>query len=164
MPMSTLDSEQAVSPEQIASEVRDLLPLLITISKMTWLILNLRLAEFGLNHGQEEVLQAIDAFRPSTAVELARRIGVRIPTIAGILDHLIKRGLVERQQDHRGRADQQIILITPAGSETRRQLDRMRQDLEGELVGSMTADDLHRMKRELASAERQLGRQAADLR
>jgi DNA-binding MarR family transcriptional regulator len=72
------------------------------------------LDEYGLTGPQLTVLQETAKHQGVSASDLARSVHLSRPTMAGILDRLTKRGLVERMPHPRDRRSQQI-LITEAG-------------------------------------------------
>lgn len=71
-------------------------------------------AELGLTTTQLRVLFLVGAAPGVTAGELASRLGVTPPTISGIVDRLVKMGLMRREDDD---ADRRLVRnhLTDAG-------------------------------------------------
>lgn len=74
------------------------------------------LLEFGLSGPQLVVLREVAVGGPLSGSNLARRISVSLPTVAGIVSRLEARGLVERQRSATDRR-QMLVSITPAGQD-----------------------------------------------
>lgn len=104
-------------------------------------------AELGLTTTQLRVLFLIGATPGVTAGELAMRLSVTPPTISGIVDRLVRMGLMRREEDE---SDRRLVRyrLTPAGDDacdrfgrgieafTRRILFEMeRADLDAFLAG-----------------------------
>jgi DNA-binding MarR family transcriptional regulator len=66
--------------------------------------------------------------------ELVARLGVTLPTVSGVVDRLVDRGLIVRRADPSDRR-RVFVGITPAGAEL---LDRFR-DLNARQVGALLA-------------------------
>lgn len=88
---------QTVSPEAIPG---GLIPSLISITKCSRALLDLRLHEIGLNAGQDHLLMALEPNGdPVLVSHLADKVGVRASTASKMLDRLEHRELVRRGND-----------------------------------------------------------------
>ena len=86
---------------------------------------------------QAKVLFLIRATGSVQMSDLVARLGVTVPTVTGIVDRLVERGLVVR----RGMADDRrrvLIEITPSGVEL---IDGMRDISAGQLLGLLAVMD-----------------------
>jgi DNA-binding MarR family transcriptional regulator len=104
-------------------------------------------AELGLTTAQLRVLFLVRESPGVTAGELAQRLAVTPPTISGIVDRLVKLGLIRREDDESDRRLVRNLLTDPGeaackrmeqGTEifTRRILVEMNhEDLEAFIVG-----------------------------
>ena len=104
-------------------------------------------AELGLTTAQLRVLFLVREAPGVTAGELAQRLAVTPPTISGIVDRLVKLGLIRREDDDSDRRLVRNLLTDPGeaackrmeqGSEifTRRMLVEMNhEDLEDFIAG-----------------------------
>jgi DNA-binding MarR family transcriptional regulator len=92
--------------------------------------------------------------------ELVARLGVTLPTVSGVVDRLVDRGLIARRANPSDRR-RVFVGITPAGTEL---LDRFR-DLNSRQVGDLLAvlddADLERVRGFLAVLDRGISRLAA---
>ena len=92
--------------------------------------------------------------------ELVARLGVTLPTVSGVVDRLVDRGLIARRANPSDRR-RVFVGITPAGAEL---LDRFR-DLNSRQVGDLLAvlddADLERVRGFLAVLDRGISRLAA---
>lgn len=91
--------------------------------------------------------------------ELVARLGVTLPTVSGVVDRLVDRGLIVRRADPSDRR-RVFVGITPAGAEL---LDRFR-DLNARQVGALLAvlddADLDQVRGFLAVLDRGISRLA----
>jgi DNA-binding MarR family transcriptional regulator len=71
--------------------------------------------ELELTMPQLKVLLLLDALGPSRVGALAHELGVKLPTLTGILDRLVEAGLVRREEDPR---DRRVVIaqLTPDGA------------------------------------------------
>jgi DNA-binding MarR family transcriptional regulator len=92
--------------------------------------------------------------------ELVARLGVTLPTVSGVVDRLVDRGLIARRANPSDRR-RVFVGITPAGTEL---LDRFR-DLNSRQVGDLLAvlddADLERVRGFLAVLDRGISRLTA---
>ena len=73
-----------------------LVPTLLSLAKTTRALMGIRLAELGLNQGQDELLIALEMDKPVSVSTLSDRLVVRPSTVSKMLDRLCAKGLVER--------------------------------------------------------------------
>ncbi|MFC3640068.1 MarR family winged helix-turn-helix transcriptional regulator [Camelimonas fluminis] len=80
--------------------------------------------------------------------ELAAAVGVGGSTLVRLLDILVARGLVERQQD---RADRRanLLYLTPAGRAALRRIETILASVEDEMLADMDEDALESLTRAL---------------
>jgi DNA-binding MarR family transcriptional regulator len=92
--------------------------------------------------------------------ELVARLGVTLPTVSGVVDRLVERGLIARRSNPSDRR-RVFVGITPAGVDL---LDRFR-DLNArqlrDLLGVLDDADLDQVRAYLAALDRGISRLAA---
>ena len=92
--------------------------------------------------------------------ELVARLGVTLPTVSGVVDRLVERGLIARRADPSDRR-RVVVGVTPAGVEL---LDRFR-DLNArqmrDLLAVLDDADLEQVRGYLALLDRGISRLAA---
>ena len=113
-----------------------LVPALLSISKSTRALMQLKLAEAAFYNGQDELLLALEEEVPVFVSRLADKLSVRPSTVSKMLDLLVTKGLVDRRNDPRD-ARRTLVQITTAGLDARSLLLKMRETLEVELVASL---------------------------
>jgi DNA-binding MarR family transcriptional regulator len=95
---------------------------------------------------QWKVLMALHAGDSRTVGELAQTLGVRLPTVSGIVDRLEAQGLVGRQSDERDRRVVRIRL-TEAGSDLAGRLARVGQQRFRDWLALLCDEDLETVAR-----------------
>jgi DNA-binding MarR family transcriptional regulator len=116
--------------------------------------LNVRMAEFGgstflgvdITMPQAKVLYLVRAPGSLPMSDLVAKLGVTVPTVTGIVDHLVERGLVVRRVTPADRR-RVVIEITPAGVDlidgirelNARQLRALLAVLDDEEIGTFHA-------------------------
>ncbi|KQT53670.1 hypothetical protein ASG43_17690 [Aureimonas sp. Leaf454] len=131
-----MPSKSAITATEHKTE---LVSALLSISKSTRALTQLKLQELGFHNGQDELLLALDE-RVSTSVsKVADALCVRPSTVSKMMDRLVERGMVQRVK---GVSDQRqtMVRITPAGLDARSRLLAMREKLEKELVAAFAGD------------------------
>ncbi len=98
-------------------------------------------AEMGLTTAQLRVLFLMREQPGVTAGELAHRLGVTPPTISGIVDRLVKLGLVRREDDE---SDRRLVrnLLTEDGANACSRLERGVEIYTRRILVEMNHEDL----------------------
>lgn len=98
-------------------------------------------AEMGLTTAQLRVLFLTREQPGVTAGELATRLGVTPPTISGIVDRLVKLGLVRREDDE---SDRRLVrnLLTEPGANACSRLERGVEIYTRRILIEMNHEDL----------------------
>lgn len=116
---------------------------------------------------QLKLLTVLRLDGPSGGRELAGRLGVSMPTISGMVDRLVARGLVERgvaTTDRRVRP----VALSAAGEEVLREVERHGQAFNRDLLADLDLEDLRALVRGVcavaAAAERRLARRTEELK
>lgn len=116
-----------------------LVPALLQMSKLVRAVMALSLAELGLQPGQDEALLALDRSHPTSASDLAVRLGVRSETASKLLARLVQQRLairVENMIDARS----MVVVITASGCEIQARLRVMMARIEHDLRASIDDD------------------------
>jgi DNA-binding MarR family transcriptional regulator len=113
---------------------RQLVPLLIGLSKATNALLALRLAALGLRIGQDDALLALDRPEPTSTAALAQKLGIRQATAAALVDRLVEKGLVRRR--YGPPTEGAWVIPTQAGTALQQKVRLLHQQLEAELLQS----------------------------
>jgi len=105
-------------------------------------------AELGLTTAQLRVLFLTRESPGVTAGELATRLSVTPPTISGIVDRLVKLGLVRREDDE---SDRRLVRnhLTEQGQSSCSRLERGAEIFTRRLLIEMDHDDLNALIRGL---------------
>lgn len=109
----------------------------------------------GLTPVQAEALRFAGTIRPDVATvgQLARVLGVRHPTVLGVLRPLVERGLIERRP-HPYDARQHSLALTDAGRALLSRLDAIEEDL-ALVVGGLDEAELAGLEQGLAGLVRE---------
>jgi DNA-binding MarR family transcriptional regulator len=96
-----------------------------------------------------------------TMGELARRLGVTVKTVTGIVDRLEREGHVQRE---RITLDRRVVRcrLTEQGQKTYQLLDRMVHEAMGQMLGMLDGSDRKALFRILEKLDRRLKSSAAD--
>ena len=140
-----------------------LIPLLISISKSTRTILQLRLSEIGFYNGQDDLLISLSNIESSTVTDLARKVCVRASTMSKMVDTLLERGLVERRPDPAD-ARRVYVRLTPKGVVARDRILLLRYEIEAELSRALGGREALRMRAELSAVNQQLQKRLSRVR
>lgn len=82
--------------------------------------------------------------------DLARHLGVSMPTVSGIVDRLVERGMVERREDP-GDRRVRLTALSPAGEAFIAEHDAAGWRAGTEILRTMDAEDLRALARGLAA-------------
>jgi DNA-binding MarR family transcriptional regulator len=98
-------------------------------------------AELGLTTAQLRVLFLVREGPGVTAGELAQRLSVTPPTISGIVDRLVKLGLVRREDDQ---SDRRLVrnMLTEGGEAACSKLERGAEIFSRRILIEMNHEDL----------------------
>ena len=80
-------------------------------------------------------MSALDEFGPASQIELGRRTGFDRSDVAGIVNDLEAKSLVERRVDA-GDRRRNVITITPAGRRYLRRLDGVATAIQDEVLAA----------------------------
>jgi DNA-binding MarR family transcriptional regulator len=114
-----------------------------------------KLAQLGLFAGQEQVVQALAAQGVMTMGDLATILRVRPPTASKTVSRLTALGLVERRTEP-GDARVVRVQLTEAGRERSKQITRLWNEVEDELLEGFDGKDRKRMRKLLRKAAKNL--------
>jgi DNA-binding MarR family transcriptional regulator len=129
----------ASSREERIRAIHDAFIALIWISKRQF---SHRLQAFGLTHPQFMTLASLTAHEEAcTMSDLINVMFQDAPTMTGVIDRLVKMGLVERTRSEK---DRRVVLVqvTPAGSELVKQIDEQTLCDATSGFASLTDEDL----------------------
>ncbi len=98
------------------------------------------LARHGVTASQGYTLLAVPGASSVSMNELSEAMGLANSTMTRIVDQLVHKGLVSRKHDDEDRRVVRIWL-TVKGQQTRRALDKERQDLMQRVLGEIPADE-----------------------
>ncbi|MEE2951505.1 MAG: MarR family winged helix-turn-helix transcriptional regulator [Pseudomonadota bacterium] len=130
-------SPQTVSPEAAPGA---LIPSLISITKCSRALLDLRLHEIGLNAGQDHLLMALEPNGdPVLVSHLADKVGVRASTVSKMLDRLEHRELVRRGNDKKDRR-YTMVTLTSQGQAARKDVQELWEEVEAYIFANCSDD------------------------
>ena len=157
------DSEAAAT--DFLHEVRDLqvTQLMVSVSKTVRALLGIKLAEIGLNNGQDEAMLALDEANPISVAMLAEKLSVRPPTVSKMLDRLVAKNLVDRVNDTND-ARKTMVKITPTGLETQDRIRAVWAQVGADLSEFAKAEDSQVLMRELSGLQKHLTKRLTQLR
>ena len=105
---------------------------------------DIRLAEIGMQTGQDQLLDALPANGAISISLVAQTLDVRPSTVSKMIDRLTEKDLVCRSLSGTdGRLT--LVNLTDAGRSKRTEVHRVWADLEAELTGATPAADGSRM-------------------
>jgi DNA-binding MarR family transcriptional regulator len=101
--------------------------------------------ELGLYRGQPFLLAVLWENEGITHSELARRIHVSPATVTNMIKRMEKGGLLERRPDER---DQRVshVHLTDAGRAIRQRVDERWREIETQVFGSFSDDELETLR------------------
>ncbi|RYD21013.1 MAG: MarR family transcriptional regulator [Spirochaetia bacterium] len=161
--------EVEADPEAVATdflnEDRDLqvTQLMVSVSKTVRALLGIKLAEIGLNNGQDEAMLALDEANPISVAMLAEKLSVRPPTVSKMLDRLVAKNLVDRVNDTND-ARKTMVKITPTGLETQDRIRAVWAQVGADLSEFAKAEDSQVLMRELSGLQKHLTKRLTQLR
>lgn len=158
-----------VSPEsglaEFMPEDRDLqiTQLMVSVSKSVRALLGIKLAEIGLNNGQDEAMLALDEANPVSVAVLAEKLSVRPPTVSKMLDRLVAKNLVDRVNDSSD-ARKTMVKITPTGLEAQDRIREVWSQVGSDLSAFARGEDSQVLMRELSGLQKHLTKRLTQLR
>lgn len=149
----------------LTHENRDLhvTQLMVSVSKSIRALLGIKLAEIGLNNGQDEAMLALDEDNPVSVAVLAEKLSVRPPTVSKMLDRLVAKKLVDRVNDSTD-ARKTMVKITATGLETQDRIRAVWAEVGADLSEAVQDGDSQSLMRELSGLQRHLTERLTQLR
>lgn len=90
------------------------------------------------------------AGKPQAMGRLAEALGVSLGSVTGLVDGLVQRGLVRREEDPADRR-QKLARLTPTAEARLRRMERERSLIAGRLLRRMQLDDLRALRQGLVA-------------
>jgi DNA-binding MarR family transcriptional regulator len=90
------------------------------------------------------------AGKPQTMGQLAHALGVSLGSVTGLIDGLVQRGLVRREEDPADRR-QKLARLTPTAASRLRRMEHERSLVAGRLLRRMELDDLRALRQGLVA-------------
>jgi DNA-binding MarR family transcriptional regulator len=90
------------------------------------------------------------AGKPQTMGQLAQALGVSLGSVTGLIDGLVQRGLVRREEDPDDRR-QKLARLTPTAATRLRRMEHERSLVAGRLLRRMQLDDLRALRQGLVA-------------
>jgi DNA-binding MarR family transcriptional regulator len=90
------------------------------------------------------------AGKPQTMGQLAQALGVSLGSVTGLIDGLVQRGLVRREEDPADRR-QKLARLTPTATTRLRRMEHERSLIAGRLLRRMQLDDLRALRQGLVA-------------
>ena len=90
------------------------------------------------------------AGKPQTMGQLAHALGVSLGSVTGLIDGLVQRGLVLREEDPADRR-QKLARLTPTAATRLRRMEHERSLIAGRLLRRMQLDDLRALRQGLVA-------------
>jgi DNA-binding MarR family transcriptional regulator len=137
--------------------------LMVSVSKSVRALLGIKLAEIGLNNGQDEAMLALDEANPVSVAVLAEKLSVRPPTVSKMLDRLVAKNLVDRVNDSSD-ARKTMVKITPTGLETQERIREVWSQVGSDLSEFARGEDSQVLMRELSGLQKHLTKRLTQLR
>ena len=129
-----MDDARAAQIERLLQESGQVFRCLHSGQSQAWLSVDLTMPQLkALVH----VVQGAH----TTSSQVARALGVTLPTVTGIVDRLCEQGLVVRQEDPEDRRITRVV-ATPQAQELVRRLLRYRDERLTSLLASLDRDQL----------------------
>ncbi len=125
-----------------SAQAMTLTPLLISLSRSTRQMLQLKLAEIGLAVGQDQFLDLLTVEESIPVSVFAQKLNVRPSTTSKMTDRLAVHGWVVREGD--GEDSRRTLLrLTPAGLEMQAKIREVWAQLDRELSSSLADPNKH---------------------
>jgi len=137
--------------------------LMVSVSKSVRALLGIKLAEIGLNNGQDEAMLALDESNPVSVAVLAEKLSVRPPTVSKMLDRLVAKNLVDRVNDSTD-ARKTMVKITPTGLETQDRIRKVWAQVGADLSDFTRGEESQLLMRELSGLQKHLTKRLTQLR
>ena len=108
----------------------------------------LRMAEHGLTDAQWKPLWLVKVGRASTAIELARIVGIDTGAVTRMLDRLAAKGLLERV---RSETDRRVVhlRLTPAGDEAAAMVPHVLAAVNNDFLRGFDEDEFKQLRQML---------------
>jgi DNA-binding MarR family transcriptional regulator len=90
------------------------------------------------------------AGKPQTMGQLAEALGVSLGSVTGVIDGLVQRGLVRREEDPADRR-QKLAHLTPTAENRLRRMEQERSLIARRLLRRMQVDDLRALRQGLVA-------------
>ena len=90
------------------------------------------------------------AGKPQTMGQLAQALSVSLGSVTGLIDGLVQRGLVRREEDPDDRR-QKLARLTPTATTRLRRMEHERSLIAGRLLRRMQLDDLRALRQGLVA-------------
>ncbi|MBC7351250.1 MAG: MarR family transcriptional regulator [Thermogutta sp.] len=119
------------------------------------------LEEIGLHTAQALVLRVLATREGVKQRDLADQMMIAPPTMSGIVNRMLKAGLVQRQDDPEDERAVRIYL-TDTGRNMCRKIERAIGDVEAELIKGLSKTQLRNAHRILRTLRNNLGGHAPD--
>jgi DNA-binding MarR family transcriptional regulator len=109
--------------------------------------------DLDLTMPQLKVLLIVDSEGSATVTGLAAKLGVAPPTITGIVDRLVQRGLIDRHGDLN---DRRVVheVLTGQGREVVQRLLQTQRERFSQVLEYMTEEDIQALSRGLEAVRR----------
>ncbi|HEY8464470.1 MAG TPA: MarR family winged helix-turn-helix transcriptional regulator [Bacillota bacterium] len=134
-------------------------PLFCLLLKNTWQKLsryyNQRLAEYDLSVPKALLLLEIAPGSAKTPRLLAKELDLENSSMTGLIDRLVKQGLVERRPDPRDRRSI-LISLTSQGITARKSIKALVEELDRKIQEVISAEDLKTLRRMMAVISKQI--------
>lgn len=103
-----------------------------------------------LTISQLKVLMLLRLDGPLGGHELACRLGVSMPTVSGLVDRLVARGMLERRADPADRRVR-LVALTTQGEHTVRELETAGEKVRATVLAEMDVDGLRALAQGFAA-------------
>jgi DNA-binding MarR family transcriptional regulator len=117
--------------------------------------------ELDIPVGQLKALLMLwTAGKPQTMGQIAQALGVTLGSVTGLVDGLVERDLVRREEDP-GDRRQKLARLTPRAQSRLRRMERARSVVGSRLLRRMSLDDLRALRQGLVALATAAGASAA---
>ena len=123
---------------QVPQDPRQLAPALVKLSKTVRALAALKMAEFGLQVGEDEIVLALQENRIADITQLSAELVVRFPTMLKNIDRLVERGVVSRVAGP-------LVKLTDRGAAMVSQIISFQRGLEFELSDMLGPESTSRL-------------------
>lgn len=134
-------------------------PLFCLLLKNTWQKLsryyNQRLAAYDLSVPKALLLLEIAPGSGKNPRSLAKELDLENSSMTGLIDRLVKQGLVERQPDPHDRRGI-LIFLTPQGISAREGIKALVEELDRKIQEVISTDDIKTFRRIMAVISKQI--------